>query len=55
MDVSKDPYIELVKRLCGKMSRGKEGYILWNETCFPFGSVLQIARQLVALRKRMAI
>lgn len=44
-------YVDLVKRIWGPCSDKEMEHLLWGCTCFPFGSVLQVARQLRQLKK----
>jgi len=44
-------YVDLVRRIWGPCSDKEVEHLLWGCTCFPFGRVLQVARQLRQLRK----
>lgn len=43
--------LELVSRMIGERSSEELSFILWEFTCYPFGSVLQVARNLRKYKK----
>lgn len=45
-------WIDLAKRIFGTHSDKEAHDLLWFATCFPFGSILHVARQLKDLRIR---
>lgn len=49
-------YLELARRLIPAIQNDDVlGYVLWNETSYPFGTTLEIARQLKAVQDKIAV
>lgn len=52
MSKPKATWLDLVYRFWGPCSNEDADTLLWNCTCFPFGSPLMVARQLKDIKER---